>query len=101
MHYRKRASRNPQRAGRPPTQRGTFRRAVCTIASQMLRFRWVALALLFPGIAQAQSTPTTAKGNYSQYEDETIRNVSKRIGSKPDAKPEGKTVEAIDVYSLD
>ena len=70
----------------------------------MLRFRWAPLAsliaLLSPSAAYAQ-TPTTTKGAYSQYEQETIASVSKRIGTKPDAQPEGKIIEAIDVYSLD
>jgi hypothetical protein len=71
----------------------------------MLRFRWApfaaVLALLLPSTAFAQTTPTTTKGAYSQYEQETIANVSKRIGSKLDAKPDGKVIESIDVYSLD
>ena len=70
----------------------------------MLRFGRFALgAALFalPGLAWGQVTPTTAKGAYSQYEQETIRDVTKRIGGKIDPAPEGKIIEKIEIVPLD
>lgn len=78
----------------------------------MLRFGHAALAAallapLAPRVADAQTipqsgpTPTTSKVAYSQYEQETIRDVSKRIRGKIEVEPEGKIIEGIDVYPLD
>jgi hemolysin activation/secretion protein len=60
-----------------------------------------ALAASIPASAYAQPAPTTTKGAYSRYEDETIANVSKQIGGKIDLEPEGKIIEGIEIHTLE
>lgn len=50
----------------------------------------------------ASPPPTTVKpAGYSQYEIETIRDVTAKLGETVDPSPDGKTIERIDVHPLD
>jgi hypothetical protein len=60
----------------------------------------VAVALAMAGPAQAQA-PTTTRGAYSPYEQETITRTLGVIGGKIDPSPVGKIVEKVDVFPLE
>src|SRR5262245_20312312 len=60
-----------------------------------------ALAMLVPAELRAEGEPTTIAGRYSPYEQASIDQALAELGTELDPSPEGKTVEGIDVVTLD
>jgi hypothetical protein len=63
----------------------------------------VAVLLGFAGIAEAQSAPPPALrlNRYSAYEHQTIEDALDYLHTKEDKDPEGKTIEGIDIITLE
>src|SRR5439155_14337870 len=85
-------------------------RSVATLA--LFAFALLALLALLarPALAdtpaagrtsQADASPTTIAGRYSPYEQASIDQALAKLGRELDPAPEGKTVEGIDVVTLD
>lgn len=60
-------------------------------------------ALLVPVVALGQTAPPPAKhaDSYSAYEQQAIDDALKRLHARIDRSPEGKTIEGLDVVTLD
>jgi hypothetical protein len=59
------------------------------------------LAMLAPQAVRAEAEPTTIAGRYSPYEQDSIDQAVTELKTELDPSPEGKTVEGIDVVTLD
>jgi hypothetical protein len=66
----------------------------------LVGFVVVLAALAAAGEARAQQ-PQSVTGRYSPYEEETIAGAEKELGSTIDPQPEGKTIEKVDIVSLE
>ena len=71
------------------------------LAVRMRRALFVALGLTFAAPSAFAQKPTSQKTEYSPYEAETLKNALDTYGLKIDHAADGKTVERIDVVTLE